>query len=252
MHVTPSSQQQHGDARPAWRRQRTHASCWLPRCWPAPQIEALAGPGATPTDMPPPVPVVIEAAGELPPGWLADNAVPPVSAGGYPLWPEDAGPPPVPMREAAHRLGVAADLRQQGNDAYKAVRLHGVDRGGAAARMRPQVCRPPVMLARAVWLPRSLHHRCAMLLQGDAATALARYRQALRYLSWTSFKLRLPDGDADLDLEEQVGGAGHGAGQPGQQQQGSAAHRTAAQLSAAAALSLPCVPPRSPDGAVGR
>jgi hypothetical protein len=40
--------------------------------------------------------------------------------------------------------------------------------------------------------------------QGDAAAALARYQQAARFLSWTSFKLRDDGGDVDMSPEEQV------------------------------------------------
>lgn len=35
---------------------------------------------------------------------------------------------------------------------------------------------------------------------------MRRYRQAYHYLSWTTFKVRLPDGDVELSYEEQVGG----------------------------------------------
>ncbi|KAF6258017.1 hypothetical protein COO60DRAFT_1639501 [Scenedesmus sp. NREL 46B-D3] len=105
----------------------------------------------------PPCPVVIEAAGELPAG--SDlSAVPAVAAGGWPLWPEDQGPPPEGVREAAFRLDIAQQLKAAGNEAYK---------------------------------------------QGDAATALARYQQAARFLSWTSFKLRDDGVDVDVSPDEQ-------------------------------------------------
>uniref|UniRef100_A0A383WL91 Uncharacterized protein n=1 Tax=Tetradesmus obliquus TaxID=3088 RepID=A0A383WL91_TETOB len=105
----------------------------------------------------PPCPVIIEEAGELPPGTDL-SAVPPVAAGGWPLWPEDQGAPPQGVREAAFRLGITAQLKEAGNAAYK---------------------------------------------QGDAAAALARYQQAARFLSWTSFKLRDEAGDVELSAEEQ-------------------------------------------------
>jgi hypothetical protein len=82
----------------------------------AAQIEALCDRHSST----PPCPVIIEAAGELAPG--ADlAAVPPVSAGGWPLWPEDQGPPPLGVREAAFRLDIAQQLKQAGNEAYKQV-----------------------------------------------------------------------------------------------------------------------------------
>jgi hypothetical protein len=82
----------------------------------AAQIEALCDRFSST----PPCPVIIEAAGELPPG--SDlSAVAPVSAAGWPLWPEDQGPPPKGTREAAFRLDIAQQLKQAGNEAYKKV-----------------------------------------------------------------------------------------------------------------------------------
>lgn len=52
---------------------------------------------------------------------------------------------------------------------------------------------------------------CAVLchaVQGDARGALRLYRQAYQYLSWTTFKNRLSDGDVDMTYDEQVRGAG--------------------------------------------
>ncbi|WIA33980.1 hypothetical protein OEZ86_007075 [Tetradesmus obliquus] len=78
------------------------------------QIEALCDRHSST----PPCPVIIEEAGELPPGTDL-SAVPPVAAGGWPLWPEDQGAPPQGVREAAFRLDIAAQLKEAGNAAYK-------------------------------------------------------------------------------------------------------------------------------------
>lgn len=87
---------------------------------PAAQIEALCDRHSST----PPCPVIIEEAGELPPGTDL-SAVPPVAAGGWPLWPEDQGAPPQGVREAAFRLDIAAQLKEAGNAAYKQVgQLH--------------------------------------------------------------------------------------------------------------------------------
>jgi hypothetical protein len=89
----------------------------LPACLGAAQIEALCDRLSST----PPCPVIIEAAGQLPPG--ADLlSVPAVSAAGWPLWPEDQGPPPEGVREAPFRLDIAQQLKAAGNDAYKQVR----------------------------------------------------------------------------------------------------------------------------------
>jgi hypothetical protein len=87
-----------------------------PVCACAVQIEALCDRFSST----PPCPVIIEAAGELPPGTDL-SAVPPVSAGGWPLWPEDQGPPPEGVREAPFRLDIAQQLKAAGNSAYKQV-----------------------------------------------------------------------------------------------------------------------------------
>eukprot|EP00879_Flechtneria_rotunda_P030176 GHRR01032775.1.p1 GENE.GHRR01032775.1~~GHRR01032775.1.p1 ORF type:complete len:180 (+),score=66.68 GHRR01032775.1:168-707(+) len=126
------------------------------------EIESLCGEGGSSSaaDHTPPCLVIIEAAGELPAGTIPTEVAPPVSAAGYPLWPEDLSAPPEGTREAEFRLNIANKLKELGNTAYK---------------------------------------------QEFAATALARYQQAIRYLSWTSFKVRMVDGDVDLTPQEQVG-----------------------------------------------
>ncbi|KAF8057101.1 Ppid [Scenedesmus sp. PABB004] len=158
------------------------------------EIEALVAPssGASPRSPSdgPPVPVVIAAAGELPPGTDL-STLPLVSGAGWPLWPEDQGPPPPGVREAAFRLGVSAELRAAGNAAYKQVRRAP----GALDPAAPHRCAPGPHASATAVPP-------ALPWQGDAGTALARYRQAARYLSWTSFKHRLANGDVELSKDE--------------------------------------------------
>eukprot|EP00775_Hariotina_reticulata_P013867 gene13867-13988_t len=83
------------------------------------EIEASCSFSVHTCDQGPPVPVVIEAAGELPPGDLDQHPVAPVSNGGWPMWPEDQPPPSDGQREAAVRLNIAVQLKKLGNDAYK-------------------------------------------------------------------------------------------------------------------------------------
>eukprot|EP00878_Enallax_costatus_P008143 GHUV01008515.1.p1 GENE.GHUV01008515.1~~GHUV01008515.1.p1 ORF type:complete len:527 (+),score=182.46 GHUV01008515.1:496-2076(+) len=79
------------------------------------QVEALAA--AAGPDRPPNT-VFIQSCGELPAGHDYKATVV-LSGGGWPLYPEDQGPPPEGVREAQFRLDIAAQLKEAGNAAYK-------------------------------------------------------------------------------------------------------------------------------------
>jgi hypothetical protein len=117
------------------------------------------------------------------------------------------------VREAPFRLDIAQQLKAAGNDAYKQV-------GGLLRCFSLLNVLQRVTVFCLVWFVTSttvglrvicqacaFGQHCAAVLccwQGDAATALARYQQAARFLSWTSFKLRDDGGDVDMSPEEQV------------------------------------------------